>query len=119
MTSRFQHPSYSSKIDGPQRLMPAERPARPVWPGIDVRVLIQADRSCCCTARPAVAAMMPPSASRDHATELLLCMHHYRASERALAAAGATVIDRQGRVLRVPVPEPDEADPIRQPVASR
>lgn len=41
-------------------------------------------------------------------------MHHYRASELALAAAGATVIDRQGRVLRVPVPEPDGADPIRQ-----
>lgn len=37
----------------------------------------------------------------------------------ALAAAGATVIDRKGRVLRMPVPEPDEADPIRQPVASR
>ena len=30
---------------------------------------------------------------RPHATELLLCGHHYRRSRRALAAAGATVLD--------------------------
>jgi hypothetical protein len=30
---------------------------------------------------------------RPHATELLLCGHHYHRSRRALAAAGATVLD--------------------------
>jgi hypothetical protein len=34
---------------------------------------------------------MPPTATRPHQTDLLLCGHHYRASRDALAAAGATV----------------------------
>lgn len=36
---------------------------------------------------------MPPSADRPHQTDLLLCGHHYRASKRALAAAGAVVAE--------------------------
>ncbi|HTZ26560.1 MAG TPA: hypothetical protein VMC83_21385 [Streptosporangiaceae bacterium] len=43
---------------------------------------------------------MPPSPARPHPTELLLCGHHYRRSRGALAAAGATVLDRKGS--RVP-----------------
>jgi hypothetical protein len=34
---------------------------------------------------------MPPTAARPYETDLLLCGHHYRASRRALTAAGATV----------------------------
>jgi hypothetical protein len=58
--------------------------------------LRQADHACCCSARPAVVAVMPPSAGRDHPTGILLCGHHYRASRAAPAAAGASVLDRDG-----------------------
>ncbi len=34
---------------------------------------------------------MPPTQTRRHGTDLLLCAHHYRASRAALAAAHATV----------------------------
>lgn len=52
--------------------------------------------ACCCPARPAVRVVMPPTASRRHTTELLLCGHHYRVSRAALAAAGATVTELPG-----------------------
>jgi hypothetical protein len=64
--------------------------ARPV---VDWQTFRMADHACCCSARPAVIAVMPPAAGRDHATELLLCGHHYRVSNKALAAAGAVVLD--------------------------
>ncbi len=44
---------------------------------------------CCCPARPAVRVIMPPSPSRPHATELLLCGHHYLVSRAALTTARA------------------------------
>jgi hypothetical protein len=34
---------------------------------------------------------MPPTATRRHSVDLLLCGHHYRVSSQALAATGATV----------------------------
>lgn len=55
-----------------------------------------ASRSCCCPSHPAVIVLMPPAKGRPHTTDLLLCGHHYRASRRALAAAGATVTDLDG-----------------------
>jgi hypothetical protein len=39
---------------------------------------------------------MPPTAGRPHETELLFCVHHYRASRSALLAAGATVLGLDG-----------------------
>ncbi len=56
-----------------------------------------AERACCCPARPAVVAVLPPGPARDHATDLLLCGHHYRASRAALGAAGATVMAEGGQ----------------------
>lgn len=56
----------------------------------------RAGRSCCCSARPMVVALIPASPGRPHQTDLLLCGHHYRASRQALAAAGATVVDLDG-----------------------
>ncbi len=56
-----------------------------------------AERACCCPARPAVVAVLPPGPGRDHATDLLLCGHHYRASRAALGAAGATVMAGDGQ----------------------
>lgn len=50
-------------------------------------------RACCCTARPVVRVIMPPTARRPHSVDLWLCGHHYRASLHALLAAGATVED--------------------------
>jgi hypothetical protein len=54
-------------------------------------------RSCCCPSRPAVIVLMPPAKGRRHTTDLLLCGHHYRASRRSLATAGATVTELDGR----------------------
>lgn len=54
------------------------------------------ERACCCPARPVVRVTMPPAPGRPHRTDLLLCAHHYRASRRALAAAGAVVTELPG-----------------------
>ena len=55
-----------------------------------------ARHACCCAAKAAVRVTMPPSPSRQHSTELLLCGHHYRASRQALAAAKAVVRELPG-----------------------
>ena len=49
------------------------------------------DRACCCPAQPLVRVIMPPTAGRPHAVDLLLCGHHYRVSRPALVAAGARI----------------------------
>ncbi len=74
-------------------------PATPVRGPIDWRALRFADRACCCEARPAVVVIMPPVAGRLHPTELLLCGHHYRASQMALAMSGATIFTVAGAAL--------------------
>jgi len=48
---------------------------------------------------PAVTVIMPPTAARRHPVDLLLCGHHYRASQAALRAAGATAYDSTGTVV--------------------
>jgi hypothetical protein len=58
-----------------------------------------AARACCCPARPVVTVVMPPTASRPHPADLLLCGHHFRVSQASLQAAGATVYDRSGVVI--------------------
>jgi hypothetical protein len=58
--------------------------------------LQQAAHACCCSARPVVVAVMPPSPCRPHPTGILLCAHHFRASRAALVTAGASVLDRDG-----------------------
>ena len=55
-----------------------------------------AARACCCPARPVVTVVMPPTASRTHPVELLLCGHHFRASWASLRAAGAAAYDKTG-----------------------
>lgn len=66
---------------------------------IDWHGLKFADRACCCSARPAVIAVMPPGMGRSHPTDLLLCGHHYRESEQALAKAGAAVFSLSGATV--------------------
>jgi hypothetical protein len=58
-----------------------------------------AARACCCPARPVVTVVMPPTASRPHPVELLLCGHHFRVSQASLQAAGADVYDKAGRLI--------------------
>jgi hypothetical protein len=48
---------------------------------------------------PAVIAVLPPSAGRPGATDLLLCGHHYRAALAALTAREATILDIGGHPL--------------------
>ena len=55
--------------------------------------------ACCCPAGPVVRVVMPATATRPAPVDLLLCGHHYRASQIALRAAGATVYDRRGTVI--------------------
>ena len=75
--------------------------ADPVWlaeelPGPGKPITL-ADRACCCPARPVVRVILPPAPGRLDPVDLLLCGHHYRASQAALAAAGAEVYDDHGR----------------------
>ena len=58
-----------------------------------------AARACCCPARPVVTVVMPPTASRPHRVDLLLCGHHFRVSQASLQAAGADVYDKAGRLI--------------------
>jgi hypothetical protein len=58
-----------------------------------------AARACCCPARPVVTVVMPPTASRPHPVDLLLCGHHFRVSQAALRAAGAAVYDETGLLI--------------------
>ena len=93
----FSHPSGTglstataapaSGQDGPQQSATVN---------VDLRAARRAGRSCCCSAWPVVIAVMPPASGRPHQTDLLLCGHHYRVSRRALAAAGAMVVDMAG-----------------------
>jgi hypothetical protein len=75
---------------------PSEMVAHPLI-DVDWRAVGLASCACCCSSRPALIAVMPPSPTRPHSTELLLCGHHYRRSRSALAAAGAAVRDPSGR----------------------
>jgi hypothetical protein len=58
-----------------------------------------AERACCCPARPVVRAVMPATARRPEAVDLLLCGHHYRVGQVALLAAGAAVYDERGALF--------------------
>jgi hypothetical protein len=57
---------------------------------------VVADRACCCPARPVVTVIMPPAPGRPHPVDLLLCGHHFRISQAALAAA---VYDSTGALV--------------------
>jgi len=60
---------------------------------IEDRPALPPSRACCCPARPVVRVIMPPTGTRRHSVDLLLCGHHYRVSCKALAALNATVTE--------------------------
>jgi hypothetical protein len=74
-------------------------PITPARAPIDWRALRFADRSCCCAARPAVAIIMPAPPGRTRPTDLLLCGHHYRASQTSLAGTCAAVFTVAGAAV--------------------
>jgi hypothetical protein len=106
MSANFLHPSFTGRDTS--RAEASSGPAEPRWRGpksIDWRTAQRSERACCCPAKPVVIAIMPPKRGRKHPVDLLLCGHHYRASRKSLASAGATVLDLNG------VPVTDDAWP--------
>jgi len=97
MPSKFSHPSYigwlAASLAEP---VPVQLSAAP---DVEWNVIRTADRACCCPARPAVVVIVPSGRHRDHSTEILLCVHHFRASASALDAAGYAVLDTYGRLV--------------------
>jgi hypothetical protein len=83
-----------------QDTAPGGSPSARASSRVDWRTSIRlALRACCCPAKPAVVAIMPPGPGRAAESELFLCRHHYVASERALASAAAAVFDSSGEPL--------------------
>jgi hypothetical protein len=100
MTTQALHPGIGGD-SASQAELPPDRALRLARSRIDWRAARRAGHACCCPARPAVVAVMLPSAGRPDPTDLLLCGHHHRSSRQALEAAGALVLDLDG----VPVTE--------------
>ena len=92
---RLREPAFMSRFFPAHATRHSEPPGprQPARPAVYWRALRNADRACCCPARPSVVAVMPAAPGRDHPTDLLLCGHHYRVYRRALAAAGAVILD--------------------------
>jgi hypothetical protein len=95
MATNTLHPSYGGRGAALAEPPPGQG-VEPTAFVIDWRAARRASRACCCPAKPAVVAVMPPSPGRPHPTDLLLCGHHHRVSRRALEAAGALVLDMDG-----------------------
>jgi hypothetical protein len=95
MSEKMLHPSYAKR--GGTAVEPARAgPQPPAGLPVDWRAARRADRACCCSAKPRVVAVMPPTPERPHTTDLLLCGHHYRICRKRLAECGATVLDLSG-----------------------
>lgn len=52
---------------------------------------------------------MPPTPTRPHPVDLLLCGHHYGVSRAALAAVGAIVYDETGALIEAGTGEHEAA----------
>jgi len=97
MFMSYQHPSYLGRLRR-EAEQTATAPAREAA-AIYRPARRHSERACCCSASPAVVAVIPGSGDRLAPTDLLLCGHHYRQSRRALAASRAVVLDLDGYPL--------------------
>lgn len=95
---KYQHPSFQGRLDRPEPTS-AKQAVSPSPGAVYTPAKRYAARACCCTAKPAIIAVIPPAKGRTDPTDLLLCGHHYRMSRAALAAIGATILDIRGRPL--------------------
>lgn len=66
------------------------------WPAVG-----QANRSCCCVARPSVVVVLQPTHDRPHPTEVLLCGHHFELSRSTLLASRALAFNLEGEHLPI------------------
>ena len=84
-----------------QRTVPGSERATGVidWPAVR-----QANRSCCCIARPSVVIVLQPTQDRPHPTEVLLCGHHYEHSRSTLLASRALAFSLDGEHLTISAP---------------
>ncbi len=69
------------------------------WPAVR-----QANRSCCCIARPSVVIVLQPTQDRPHPTEVLLCGHHFEHSRTTLLARRALAFSLEGDHLTITPP---------------
>jgi hypothetical protein len=99
MSAIHEHPSYGGRIGPPPAQLARVAPIIESIPDPGLTALARADRSCCCTAMPAVMAFMPSASCQRRQAGLLLCMHHYRASRQRLMACGAMIVDGSGALL--------------------
>jgi hypothetical protein len=97
MLMNILHRGVSIQIAGQPSVPTADTPCATTEPEFRVQAALWSGRACCCPARPAVLVIMPSAAGRPQPTELLLCWHHYRASQRSLAAARAMASLADGR----------------------
>src|SRR5581483_6161382 len=87
------------RTDEPDSLPGSDWPA-PAFYLTDWPTLLRlAERACCCCAKPAIVAIVPPGPGRASPSDLLLCRHHYSASQRALVDGAAAVFDSEGEPL--------------------
>jgi len=97
MAANFGHPSITGRRAAQAKRRRAQpEPQQSATDSVDWRSVRRAEHACCCPARPAVIAVIPATASRRHATDLLLCGHHYRMCRLGLVTAGATILDMTG-----------------------
>jgi hypothetical protein len=75
------------------------------WPAVG-----QANRSCCCIARPSVVVVLQPTHDRPHPTEVLLCGHHFERSRSTLLVSRALAFSLDGEHLPITAPRSAEAD---------
>jgi hypothetical protein len=100
MTVNSLHPSAIGRATAKPQQPTGQADAPP--PGIcsiDWRAARLAERACCCSASPAVLAVIPPASGRTDPADLLLCGHHYRASRRTLASVEAMILDMNGTLV--------------------
>ncbi|MFB4298564.1 hypothetical protein [Actinomadura sp. NTSP31] len=82
----------SDRTQAPERRVPADDAVSPRVPALS-------RQACCCLAKPVVVAVMPVTDQRPDPVDIHLCAHHYRASRKSLASAGAIVFDRNGALV--------------------
>jgi hypothetical protein len=99
MPAIYEHPSYGGRTGSQPAQQHRTAPIIESIPDPRLITLATAERSCCCIARPAVIAFMPAAPGQEKQADLLLCMHHYRASRQQLTASGAHVVDASGVLL--------------------
>jgi hypothetical protein len=71
------------------------------WPAVR-----QANRSCCCIARPSIVIVLQPTQDRPHPTEVLLCRHHFDHSRSTLLASRALAFSLDGEHLPITAARP-------------